>query len=73
MPPEDAAALHGELGWSDPRTRYALREAIAPTRDTNVVKRLVVEDQSSDSLIYNYMAGKLAVAIGLEGMIVVNS
>jgi mannose-1-phosphate guanylyltransferase len=73
VPAEDAAVLHGELGWSDPGTLYALKEAIQPNRDMNVVKGLVVEEQSSDSLIYNYAADKLVVTVGLEGMIVVNT
>jgi mannose-1-phosphate guanylyltransferase len=73
VPAEDAAVLHGELGWSDPGTLYALKEAIEPSKVRNVLKGLVVEEQSSDSLIYNYAADKLVVAVGLEGMIVVNT
>ena len=73
VPAEDAAVLHGELGWSDPGTLYALKEAIEPSRDRNVLKGLVVEEQSNDSLVYNYAADKLVVAVGLEGMIVVNT
>ncbi len=73
VPAEDAAVLHGELGWSDPGTLYALKEAIEPNKERNVLKGLVVEEQSNDSLIYNYAADKLVVTVGLEGMIVVNT
>jgi mannose-1-phosphate guanylyltransferase len=71
--PGQAAVLHGNLGWSDPGTLYALKEAIDPKKDRNVTKGLVVDEQSRDSLIYNYADGKLVVTVGLEGMIVVNT
>ena len=57
--PEQAAVLHGRLGWSDPGTLYALKEAIDPKKDRNVTKGLVVDEQSRDSLIYNYADDKL--------------
>ena len=70
---DEAAVLHGKLGWSDPGTLYALKEAIEPQKDRNLTKGLVIDEQSTDSLIYNYTVDKLVVAIGLEGMIVVNT
>jgi mannose-1-phosphate guanylyltransferase len=73
VPAEDAAVLHGELGWSDPGTLYALKEAIEPRKDRSVTNGAVVEEQSRDCLIYNYTPDKLVVAVGLEGMIVVNT
>jgi mannose-1-phosphate guanylyltransferase len=73
IPAEDAAVLHGDLGWSDPGTLYALKEAIEPDKEKNVVKGSVVQKQSEDCLIYNYSPDKLVVAVGLEGMIVVNT
>ena len=33
---------------------------------------MVIDTASRDSLLYNYEPGKLVVAVGLEGMIVVN-
>ena len=73
VPPRDAAVLHGELGWSDPGTLYALKEAIEPNKDRNVTKGSVVDEQSRDCLIYNYTPDKLVVTVGLEGMIIVNT
>lgn len=70
---EDALVLHSEMGWSDPGTLYALKEAINPDPDDNVTKGKVIDTASKDSLIYNYESGKLVVAVGLEGMIVVNT
>lgn len=70
---ERALVLHSEMGWSDPGTLYALKEVLQTTRAANVTKGLVIDASSSDCLIYNYEPGKLVVAVGLEGMIVVNT
>ncbi|MCA9942406.1 MAG: mannose-1-phosphate guanylyltransferase [Anaerolineales bacterium] len=71
--PADALVLHGEMGWSDPGTLYALKEAIDPDLKANVVKGNVVTEKSADCLVYNYESEKLVTVIGLEGMIVVNT
>lgn len=71
--PEQALVLHHEMGWSDPGTLYALKESINPDPAKNVTKGLVVDDESQDCLIYNYEDDKLVAAVGLEGMIVVNT
>lgn len=68
-----ALVLHGEMGWSDPGTLYALKEALNPDPEANVTKGLVIDTASKDSLLYNYEPGKLVVAVGLEGMIVINT
>ena len=70
---EQAAVLHGEMGWSDPGTLYALKEALADETLQNVCEGRVVSRQSSDSLLVNKEDGKLLAVIGLEGMIVVNT
>lgn len=71
--PEQALVLHGEMGWSDPGTLYALKEAINPAKEANVILGNVLAEKSTDSLIYNYQSEKLLVAVGLEGVIVVNT
>ncbi len=71
--PGDALVLHGEMGWSDPGTLYALKEAINPDLKVNVTKGKVIAEQSADNLIFNYESDKLVAVIGLEGMIVVNT
>lgn len=73
LEPSEALVLHHQMGWSDPGTLYALKEAINPDRDENVKKGLVIDTNSKDCLIYNYESDKLVVAVGLEGMIVVNT
>ncbi len=71
--PEQALVLHSEMGWSDPGTLYALKEAINPDLAANVTKGLIIEKNSQDCLVYNYESEKLVVVVGLEGMIVVNT
>jgi mannose-1-phosphate guanylyltransferase len=73
IPPADAAVLHGEMGWSDPGTLYALKEAINPDLTANVTKGRVIIESVSDSLVYNYDGDKLIAVVGVEGMIVVNT
>ena len=70
---ERALVLHSEMGWSDPGTLYALKEALNPDPSANVTKGLVIDTASEDCLVYNYEPRKLVVAVGLEGMIVVNT
>lgn len=73
VPHNQALVLHGNMGWSDPGTLYALKEAINPDPVANVSKGQVVTHDSKDCLVYNYESGKLVAAVGLEGMIVVNT
>lgn len=71
--PEQAMVLHGEMGWSDPGTLYALKEALATGPEENVTEGLVLARDSQDSLLVNEESDKLLAVIGLEGMIVVNT
>lgn len=71
--PEQAAVLHGKMGWSDPGTLYALKEAVEPDKNKNMVHGLVVDQDSHDCLLYNDQEGKLVAVVGLEGMIVINT
>ncbi len=73
VPAEDAAVLHAEMGWSDPGTLYALKEALHGSQDENVTRGLVISEESRDSLLYNYQSDKLLAAVGLDGMIVINT
>jgi mannose-1-phosphate guanylyltransferase len=73
MPADQALVLHSEMGWSDPGTLYALKEAIDPDPAANVTKGLVQTAEAADCLVYNYEPEKLVAVIGLEGVIVVNT
>ncbi|MDX1686504.1 MAG: sugar phosphate nucleotidyltransferase [Candidatus Promineifilaceae bacterium] len=71
--PEQAMVLHGEMGWSDPGTLYALKEALASGPEENVTDGLVLARDTQDSLLVNEESDKLLAVIGLDGMIVVNT
>ncbi len=73
VPPEQALVLHNEMGWSDPGTLYALKEAVNPNLEANVTKGLVKLDECKDCLVYNYEDNKLVSVVGMDGMIVVNT
>lgn len=73
LDPQDAVVLHAEMGWSDPGTLYALKEAVNPNPAENVTHGLTVPYQTRDSLLYNYEPNKLLVGVGLDGMVVVNT
>jgi mannose-1-phosphate guanylyltransferase len=71
--PEQAVTLHGEMGWSDPGTLYALKEALARDEEQTVVEGLVLAPETRDSLLFNYESDKLMAVIGLDGIVVVNT
>lgn len=73
LPASDGVVLHAEMGWSDPGTLYALKEALNPVLEENVTRGLVKDLGSRDSLLYNYQTDKLLATIGLDGMIVINT
>ena len=68
-----ATALKVDLGWSDPGTLYALKEALAPEIEKNCEQGLVLSHDTKDSLICNEDRDKLVAVVGLEGMVVVNT
>lgn len=71
--PQDAVVLKLEMGWSDPGTLYALKEAQNPNLEENVEKGLVFSLDCRDCLLQNQEKNKLLTAVGLEGVIVVNT
>jgi mannose-1-phosphate guanylyltransferase len=73
LDPSDACVLHAEMGWSDPGTLYALKEALHSIENENVTRGIVKAINSRDSLLYNYESDKVLAGIGLDGMIVVNT
>lgn len=70
---EGALVIHAPMGWSDPGTLYALKEAINPDEEAVVSHGRVIANHSRDSLIYNYEPHKLVMGVGLDGYIVINT
>lgn len=73
LAPEQAVVLPVDLGWSDPGTLYALKEAFVPSEDENYIKGHVSTLGTRDSFVYNEEDHKLVTTIGLDGICVVNT
>ncbi len=69
----NALVIKTDMGWSDPGTLYALKEALAQNKEANVTQGETVNLETKDSLIYNLEKDKVVATIGLEGMVVVNT
>lgn len=69
----NAVVFQTNMGWSDPGTLYALKEALEETSESNVTQGRVTELDTKDSLIFNLDDKKIVTAIGLEGMVIVNT
>ncbi|MCB9798394.1 mannose-1-phosphate guanylyltransferase [Candidatus Nomurabacteria bacterium] len=70
---DQAVVLKVDLGWSDPGTLYALKEALVSAQEKNLIKGESVNLDSKDCFIFNEQEGKLVTTIGLEGMMVINT
>jgi len=71
--PHEAVVLPVELGWSDPGTLYALKEALHTSPEHTVTVGNTYALDTTDSFIFNEEPHKLVSVIGLEGMVVVNT
>lgn len=73
LPPSGAVVLTPNMGWSDPGTLYALKEALTDRQVDNLERGMVVPMETSGSLLVNEEAQKVVTTIGLKDMIVVNT
>lgn len=71
--PSEAVVLPVNLGWSDPGTLYALKEAFVPNKQENYVQGSVVSVRTHDSFLYNEEAEKVVCTLGVNGLMVVNT
>ncbi len=69
----NAVVIKTDMGWSDPGTLYALKEALAASEEETIEKGNVSTMNCVDSLVYNLEEKKLVTAIGLDGIVVVNT
>ncbi|HSX04860.1 MAG TPA: sugar phosphate nucleotidyltransferase [Candidatus Saccharimonadales bacterium] len=70
---DNAVVVRSDMGWSDPGTLYALKEALTKTEADNLQMGTVKTLETSDTLIVNEEKNKLVTTIGLSGMVVVNT
>ncbi|MEA1962711.1 MAG: sugar phosphate nucleotidyltransferase [Patescibacteria group bacterium] len=68
-----AIVIKTDMGWSDPGTLYALKEALGKTKEDNVTLGEVELLDVADSLVYNFEKNKIVTSIGVEGMVIVNT
>jgi len=73
LPPERAVVLKTNMGWADPGTLYALKEALVGSSGKNLSRGITYERNTKDSVVINEEKNKLLATIGLENMIVVNT
>lgn len=71
--PDQAVVLKSDMGWSDPGTLYAMKEALVLEKDENLEKGNIFSFETKDSLFINEEKGKLLTSIGLEGLVIVNT
>lgn len=70
--PEQAVVIKVDMGWSDPGTLYALKEALAESEEAHYIKGKAILYDSRDCFVYNEEE-KLVAGVGLDGMIVINT
>ena len=73
MAPEHAVVIPVSMGWSDPGTLYAMKEALTQTPDGNLHRGAVMDHGSRDGFVYNECDDRPVVTVGLDGVIVVNA
>lgn len=75
MDNDQAVVLTVDLGWRDPGTLYALKEALTETQEENLIRGegKISTKQTKDSFIYNEEPDKLTATLGLEGVMVINT
>jgi mannose-1-phosphate guanylyltransferase len=73
LPREQAVLLQVNLGWSDPGNLYSLKEALEDGPTATVTRGSVVELRNKDSFLYNLSDDRLVAAMGLDGVIVVDT
>lgn len=68
-----AVVIKTNMGWSDPGTLYALKEALEKSKKENVIHGNVTELNCVDCLLYNLDPKKVITGVGLKGMVIVNT
>lgn len=71
--PHEAVVLPVDMGWSDPGTLYALKEALTASMEENYTKGNVLAYETRDSFVFNEEENKLVTTIGLDGIMVINT
>ncbi len=73
IPSSNAYVLTSNMGWADPGTLYAWKQAVISNEEDNLLSGLTYIHNSRDSLIYNEELDKLVAGVGLDGIVVINT
>ena len=73
VPANQAIVLVANMGWSDPGSLYALKEALVGNNGKNFNSGTVYNLGTSDSILINEEQNKILATIGLKDMAVVNT
>lgn len=73
MDPNELVVLPADLGWSDIGAWNILKEELSREPVDNVISGNVIDLDCEDSLIYNKSDNKVIAAIGLRGLVVVDT
>jgi mannose-1-phosphate guanylyltransferase len=73
LPRDQAVLLQVNLGWSDPGNLYSLKEALQDSPAATVTRGNVVSVRNQDSFLYNLAGDRPVAAMGLDGVIVVDT
>lgn len=73
LEPNEATLLITEMGWSDVGEWVALWEALVKNQNGTVTQGNVADQESKNSLIFNYDQAKLLAAVGVDDLIIVNT
>lgn len=73
LQPEQAVVLKVDLGWSDPGTLYALKEAMVGSGSANYSDGTVMLYDTEDCFVHNEDDHKLVATLGLRGLLVINT
>lgn len=72
LEPEQAVVIKVDMGWSDPGTLYALKEALVKSPEEHYLNGKAVMYKSKDCFVFNE-ENKLVAGVGLDGMLIVNT
>jgi mannose-1-phosphate guanylyltransferase len=73
LKPNDQLVVSADLGWSDIGAWDILKDELAESQESNVIKGKVIDFGSQNCLIYSHDNGKIVATLGLFDLIVVDT
>ncbi len=70
---QDQVVISADLGWRDVGTWNELKDEMSQRPKDNIIQGEVIDFDVKDSLIYNTQKDKIIAAVGIEGLIVVDT